>query len=390
MKLITEKRKRGRPKKNKTLIEKLKSKRVLGFTLIELLAVIIILGVLMIIAVPSITDYIQKTRREAYVKLALQYIDGAITKVNSAKLPMYDVEATYYYPAKCILLEKGGDSPYGELKDAYVVITYDGTKYDYYWTSRDATNTGILLTADHLLHESKVKAGITSINTDIGIANKTKILLIKDCNGYDIEEKESALTIPNDGEYIPIEPRPVEDYDNYLSLMSNSSSNESTFWGGTIARKDVEEIYTVSSNKVPMDAITFWDVSYKKNGSIMAWVLDKDNDGLYELFLGQERGVIANSNSRYLFNNFTNVTKIDLSNFDTSNVTNMSYMFAYSYYLSELRLDSASFDNVTKNSFVFYALPSSVYIVAKDDVAKDWIQGKLGSGVGTVVTVAEL
>ena len=176
MKLITEKRKRGRPKKNKTLAEKLKSKRVLGFTLIELLAVIIILGVLMIIAVPSVTEYIQTSRREGYVRMATQYINGAITKVNSAKLPMFDIEATYYYPAKCIALEKGGDSPYGELKEAYIVITYDGTKYDYYWTSRDATNTGILLTADNLLHESKVKANIKSISTDIGIEGKEKIL----------------------------------------------------------------------------------------------------------------------------------------------------------------------------------------------------------------------
>ena len=91
MKLITEKRKRGRPKKNKTLAEKLKSKRVLGFTLIELLAVIIILGVLMIIAVPSVTEYIQTSRRNSYVTMATQYINGAITKVNSAKLPMFDI-----------------------------------------------------------------------------------------------------------------------------------------------------------------------------------------------------------------------------------------------------------------------------------------------------------
>ncbi|MBO5375413.1 MAG: prepilin-type N-terminal cleavage/methylation domain-containing protein, partial [Bacilli bacterium] len=40
-----------------------------GFTLIELLAVIIILGVLMIIAIPSVTEYIQTARKKAYVSI---------------------------------------------------------------------------------------------------------------------------------------------------------------------------------------------------------------------------------------------------------------------------------------------------------------------------------
>ena len=34
-----------------------------GFTLIELLAVIIILGILMIIAIPAVTSYIQSSRQ---------------------------------------------------------------------------------------------------------------------------------------------------------------------------------------------------------------------------------------------------------------------------------------------------------------------------------------
>ena len=41
-----------------------------GFTLIELLAVIIILGILMIIAIPSVTKYISDSRKSAYVDTA--------------------------------------------------------------------------------------------------------------------------------------------------------------------------------------------------------------------------------------------------------------------------------------------------------------------------------
>lgn len=41
-----------------------------GFTLIELLAVIIILGILLVIAVPSVTSYISGSRKSAYVNTA--------------------------------------------------------------------------------------------------------------------------------------------------------------------------------------------------------------------------------------------------------------------------------------------------------------------------------
>ncbi len=45
-----------------------------GFTLIELLAVIIILGILMIIAIPSVTNYISNSRKSAYVDTAKEIV----------------------------------------------------------------------------------------------------------------------------------------------------------------------------------------------------------------------------------------------------------------------------------------------------------------------------
>ncbi|MCL2882735.1 MAG: BspA family leucine-rich repeat surface protein, partial [Coriobacteriia bacterium] len=65
------------------------------------------------------------------------------------------------------------------------------------------------------------------------------------------------------------------------------------------------------------------------NQRVIAWVTANATGG-YDLFIGGQDGVWMSSSSAasYLFNNFTNVTSIDLTNFHTDKGTNMSYMFA--------------------------------------------------------------
>ena len=48
-----------------------------GFTLIELLATIVILGVLMIIAIPMVTQYIASSKRSAFLATAKAYVSSA-------------------------------------------------------------------------------------------------------------------------------------------------------------------------------------------------------------------------------------------------------------------------------------------------------------------------
>ncbi len=140
--------------------------------------------------------------------------------------------------------------------------------------------------------------------------------------------------------YIKIDSGSSLAYDALMEGDKNLNSNSSAF-NGPIARTEIEEVTFNNTNVVPSNAIASWDASDKQNGSIMAYTLDEDNDGLYELYIGQNGGVVANPNSQYLFGNFFKLKIINLTNFDTSKVTDMSRMF---YSSGATSLDLSSFD----------------------------------------------
>ncbi|MBR7042318.1 MAG: BspA family leucine-rich repeat surface protein, partial [Bacilli bacterium] len=110
-------------------------------------------------------------------------------------------------------------------------------------------------------------------------------------------------------------------------LMQHNSTTSQTF-GKSISRDSFESITTLNSKTVPGNAIDSWDVSSEQNGSVMSWYTDTDSDGKYELYIGQDGGVKANTDSSYAFYSFQNLDSIDLTYFDTSSVTNMSQMFS--------------------------------------------------------------
>lgn len=98
----------------------------------------------------------------------------------------------------------------------------------------------------------------------------------------------------------------------------------------SIKSEEIEEIEFLSNINIPNSIPTAntWDISEKQNKSILAWYTDNDNDGLYEIHMGQKDGVIANENSQRLFADYKNLTKISgIENLDLTSVTNVRYMF---------------------------------------------------------------
>ena len=120
------------------------------------------------------------------------------------------------------------------------------------------------------------------------------------------------------GEVLPIKNNVMRSY--HWNTTNDYHSDE--------YREKITSIEFSNNKNIPSEAVQSWDVSERQDGSVMAWIVnDTENAGYYKLYIGGDGGVVANPNSSTLFANFKQTKTIDLSNLDTSYVTDMNYMF---------------------------------------------------------------
>ena len=118
-------------------------------------------------------------------------------------------------------------------------------------------------------------------------------------------------------------------------------------------RSKITTIITKNDNIVPATATESWDISEAGDGSVMTYVED-DGTGndTYKVTIGGKGGIIANESMVWYFADFNKMTSIDLSSLDTSEVTNMGYMFIRCSSLTSL--DVSNFD--TSKVTAMYAM----------------------------------
>lgn len=132
------------------------------------------------------------------------------------------------------------------------------------------------------------------------------------------------------------------------------SSSTSTFLNTEVLRNQIESITIEKTNVVPNDAKYSKDISSKQDGSVMLWYTDKDNNSLYEISIGSENGSVeANTNGSGMFAYLDNVSSLDLSGLDTSNMTSMSRMFYNSKSLTNIDLSGFDTSKVVTMSYMF-------------------------------------
>ena len=329
-----------------------------GFTLIELLAVIVILGLLMAIAIPSVTKYITESRKKTVVSTIGNYITAMVNEVNDLTYTFTGNNTIYAVPIECIALERGGTNPFGAWHQAsnaywaYVLVQYDDetSSYRYGYTFKDSAGYGLYPTAQSKLNEQgkQIQTGLELTKPKNG--KVTNITAVDNWSGFSVDSSTNLVVLkaesegnPGNGETTCTLVQKGTNYDQveeekYAEIEASegtegtlvnagSSTNAPIFGHSSLLRAKIEEVHFLDNKRVPSNAIEWWDASVEKNLSIKAWTLDNDGDNLYELYIGQKGGVTAPVDCSNLFYSFSKATLIDVTHLDTSNTTDMTSMF---------------------------------------------------------------
>ena len=160
-----------------------------GFTLVELLAVFLIMGILLMLAIPAINTIIFNSRVSAYVQSAQNYIKSAKNFVADGTINVSAYNITYYVHINNLVEDKAADSPFSPWNQAYVAITKDyDNSYDFYWTSADKAGWRIDLTEFDNLDKKLVYQGDKTVNYRQPIGGRNRIMVI-DENGQKYEAR---------------------------------------------------------------------------------------------------------------------------------------------------------------------------------------------------------
>lgn len=176
-----------------------------GFTLIEVIAVIVIIGIVMLVAVHSVMEYIKGSDNEAYASNAMAYIETARAEYSMEEYgDLLDSDEIMIVPIKNITLEKsdGGESPYGlyDYDKCYVVIVPERNGYQYYAVMSDANGIGINFKATNELNKNAVEENIgDSIVPWNSYVNPNFPLVIEGTSYKFYEQRD----IEKDGDVIP-------------------------------------------------------------------------------------------------------------------------------------------------------------------------------------------
>ena len=305
-----------------------------GFTLVELLAVIVILAVILVIAMPKISEVIKKTRLSSLETTAKLIASQAEKKYTENQV--LDSSSAI----KCSDVAKLNDTDYGTCK----------IKFD------DKGNASVILNGKKDGKFDNLTCSGTKGNI---ICGEGETSIYRKCTTTDTLIKNLKYV---DGQYTYT----YNGSTGWSVVLTDKSSTDSvtTELCSTINDKPIVDMTTMfmSSKATSIDLSSF-DTSNVTDMGGMFWSSAATNLDLSSF----DTSKVTNMSGMFFGIAATN---LDLSSFDTSNVTNMASMFFYSQVAT---LDLSSFDtaNVTDMGGMFYySITTTGYAKTCEDAAR--------------------
>ena len=151
----------------------------------------------------------------------------------------------------------------------------------------------------------------------------------------------------------------------------------------------IENIKFINNMSFPSGALATEDVSVTQAKQIMAYAYDANNNGYYEVIIGQDGGVNTNQNCYAFLSEAINLKTIDLENLNTANTTNMAGFFQNCSSLVNINnLEKIETSNVidmhhmfsgcsaltSLNLYIHLDLLFHLYLILKLQRLKQWMQ----------------
>ena len=191
----------------------LKNKK--GFTLIELIAVVIILAILMMIAIPSITSVIEDSRKKGTISSLQAFVNKARTDIslgldeiekysffNGDNKPVIEQNPNhlYFIPWACLDVQKGEKSGYGTWsEETGVFVKFREDKDPLYLVQfKDITLHSLPMVTSSELDKNTAQLR-QKIKTNNKIANPVKDVVTYDGKSYSVSARNLVIAKNPDG-----------------------------------------------------------------------------------------------------------------------------------------------------------------------------------------------